>query len=139
MKILLVAATRAELPLLQKQSGLEVKTLVTGVGMVASAFSLGQRLAQEHFDLVINCGIAGAIDRSFHPGEALVVSSDRFYRFGAEDGEQFLSVFDLNLLAPDVPPFKNGLLHGLGKDHFAATTHLREAEGITVQLVHGNA
>jgi hypothetical protein len=70
MKILLVAATRAEIePFLTHFSfsdvpphektirNYQIKVLVTGAGMVPTAFSLGKAFSEEHFDLAINFDI----------------------------------------------------------------------------------
>jgi futalosine hydrolase len=88
MKILLVAATSAEIAPLIAQHGLgshtdsfmlgkyQVKVLITGVGMVSTAFALGQELAKNSYDLAINAGIAGSFDRSIPLGKVLHISDD---------------------------------------------------------------
>ena len=77
MKILLVAATSAEIaPLLTKYflgqntdsftlGKHQVNVLITGVGMVSTAFALGQELTKNAYDLAINAGI-GLSDVSFN-------------------------------------------------------------------------
>ena len=150
MKILLVAATQAEIDLYCRLSGvteehpvvragMEISCLITGVGIAAAAFSLGRHLALNAYDLIIHAGIAGAIDRKLSIGQTVFVRSDMFYKLGAEDGENYLSVFDLGLDNPDEYPFKHGkLFHDFpvfGRDFISTVTSV---EAITVQTIHGN-
>ncbi|MCA5006666.1 futalosine hydrolase [Sphingobacterium bovistauri] len=130
MKTLIVAATRFEIqdtiPLLEEK---QIPFLITGVGMTATAYSLGKALAKDdnHFDIVINVGIAGAIDRTLNLGEVVDVQSDCFYELGAEDGNDFLPIEEL----------------GFAKGNFVSTisqsqANLMKVNAITVNKVHGN-
>jgi futalosine hydrolase len=157
MRILLVAATEAELgPLISEFEFLisELKAnrhvhffkphseiensnseiLITGVGMVATAFALGKHLASNRYDLAVNLGIAGSFDRSIAIGEVLEVRQDTLADFGAEDGDAFLTIGQL----------------GFGEDTFYPSArladlynlfnnfNLKTADAITVNTVHGN-
>ncbi|WP_353129578.1 futalosine hydrolase [Parapedobacter pyrenivorans] len=131
MDILVVAATEAEiLPFLglspQQRQGID--TLVTGVGMVATALAIGQRLASTRYDLLLNVGIAGSFDKSIALGEVVCVVQDTFSELGVEDGDQFV----------------NSELLGLAQCTFISDQRhtmllsLRKCSGITVNTVHGN-
>lgn len=131
MQILIVAATKAEIEPLARVLGDRVDCLITGVGMTATAFALGQRLATQRYDLAINLGIAGSFDREIPLGDVVEISEDTFSELGAEDDERFLSLAGL----------------GFGEVSFAPTTSLSEllpasslpqAKAITVNTVHGN-
>jgi len=106
----------------------QVDTLITGVGMVATAYALGRHLANEKYDLAINLGIAGSFDRSIDLGEVVEVVEDRFSELGAEDGKEFLSIEQL----------------GFGEGVFRSTCNLpgsleiRKVSAVTVNTVHGN-
>ena len=72
MKLLIVAATEAEIaPTLAHfnligNSFIESErfdVVITGVGMVATAIALGQRL-NENYNLVLNVGIAGSFAKN---------------------------------------------------------------------------
>src|SRR5690554_45853 len=97
MRILLVAATDAEIePLLNRKLPEGLDVLVTGVGMVATAFRLGQRLDQNtSYDLILNVGIAGTWDRNLALGTVVNVVEDSIYELGAEDGTEWLSIEEL--------------------------------------------
>ncbi|MBO9676430.1 MAG: futalosine hydrolase [Sphingobacteriaceae bacterium] len=134
MKTLVVAATKAELTFFYQHFNLpdgdfvESKNfdlLITGVGMVATAFALGQYLSPK-YGLVLNLGIAGSFDRSIPLGAVLNITEDTFAEFGAENGDEFLTITDL----------------GFGENHYIAKTQrkieLPQAKGITVNCVTGS-
>lgn len=135
MKLLIVAATFSELaPYYQAfnlphQNFVETSDfdiLITGVGMVATAFAMG-RLAKGEYSLALNVGIAGAFDRNLVLGEVVYVTDDRMAELGAEDHGRFMSIEEL----------------GFGKSRFRSTSDLRlnlkEVHSITMNKVHGNA
>jgi len=133
MNVLIIAATENEIgPFLQlperQRSGVEV--LVTGVGMVATAFAVGKKLTSNHYDLLLNVGIAGSFDRSIPLGDLVCVYEDTFAELGAQDGDDFL---DSNRLGLGQHSFQ-GIQQG-----YQALDPLRKCRGITVNKVHGNA
>ncbi|MGV3509722.1 MAG: futalosine hydrolase [Sphingobacteriaceae bacterium] len=137
MKILLVAATQLEIePTIFHINELEnkynnsIKILITGVGMTATAFSLGRELAINQYDLAINAGIAGAFDRALNPGEVVSVSLDCFAELGAEDGENFLSIDELGFGKSSIKPDQ--------QYNHPIISSLKKARSITVNKVHGN-
>lgn len=143
MNILLVVATQPEIaPLLLKYnastesdgfkiSSHTIKVLITGVGMVATAFALGKHLALKKYDLAINAGIAGSFDFNLALGDVLIVNEDVFADQGAENGDDFLSISEMGFgESRQVPTIVNaGSLN---------TYNLKQARAITVNKVHGN-
>ena len=143
-KVLIVAATKQEItPLLQyysivatgeglfmAQSGDELAVLITGVGMVNTAFQMG-RISQTTFDYVLNLGIAGAFNRTIKLGEVVNVEEDTIAEMGAEAGTDFIKYADLNLGGTNI--YKNA--SNLNNPHIAK---LRAVRAITVNKVHGN-
>lgn len=128
MEILLVAATQPEIQPLLDHFGEEkpFDVLITGVGMVATAFALGQQFAQKKYDLAINLGIAGSFDRTLNLGEVVEIEQDTLSELGAEDDNQFLSI--------DVLKF--------GESTFRSTYPMlllsaKKVKAITVNTVHG--
>jgi len=150
MRILIVAATEPEIgkfkedarfaifdcdqdshstPAMKKACDkLDITFLVTGVGMVATAFALGRHLAINQYDLAINLGIAGSFDRSIPLGEVVEITEDSFAELGAEDDEDFITIEQL----------------GFGESAFRSTyslpekLNIKKATAITVNTVHGN-
>jgi len=138
MKVLIVAATRAELSGVYTSYNLPeenfVETphfdlLITGVGMTATAFALGKHL-HSGYSLVLNLGIAGCFDHTIPLGGLLNITADTFSELGAEDKDDFLPIETL----------------GFGKSTYVpgqliANNELNQlppVKGITVNKVHGN-
>ena len=139
MRILVVAATSFEVESLKSEVGsrksdsglktLDLELLITGVGMVATAFALGKHLADHQYDLVINLGIAGSFDRGIAFREIVEVVEDQLAELGAEDDEAFLPIETL----------------GFGESIFKTDTRLssytnqqlKQVTAITVNTVHG--
>ena len=120
-----------------KRDEMDVSILVTGVGMVNTAFALGHVLANHKFNLVINAGIAGAFDPAIKVGEVVQVVSEQFGDLGVEEKDgQFTDVFEMGLINSDQLPFKNGLLVNEASTAF---NFLPLARGLTVNKVHGTA
>ena len=139
MKILLVAATKAELTDVFTHFDLpnenfvqqaEFDILITGVGITATAFALGKHLNND-YDLVLNVGIAGSFDQQIALGSLVNIEEDTFGDLGAEDNNSFLTLEDL----------------GLGKITYQSTykttnsktAPLQKVKSITVNKAHGNA
>ncbi|WP_421945718.1 futalosine hydrolase [Pedobacter sp.] len=134
MKTLVVAATKAELAFLYQHFSLQegdfieekkFDVLITGVGMVATAFSLGRHLSAK-YNLVLNLGIAGCFDRNIELGKVVNITQDTFAELGAEDGDNFLTITDL------------GFGESTYKSKNNINTDLLQVSGITVNRVSGN-
>jgi len=154
MRILIVAATELEMApvvtnlrrvsdggqrlIAYTYAGHEVDVLTTGVGMVATAAWCSWTLAQKRYDLGLNFGLCGSFDWALEPDHVVHVVSDRFAELGAEDGERFLTIQELNLLGSEEFPFSGGRLANLHPPANATLNGLRTVNGITVNTVHGN-
>ena len=136
MRILVVAATLFEVESLKfkVESGalnfkpLTFNFLITGAGMVATAFAMGKHLAVNQYDLAINLGIAGSFSKDIALGDVVEIVEDTFAELGAEDDEDFITIDKL----------------GFGESSFRSTYpvpehfHIKKANAITVNTAHGN-
>lgn len=154
MRILVVSATPFEIaPLVGRMRhasdtglrsaayrfrGHAVEVLTTGVGMVATSAWCSRACAGEHFDLALNFGLCGSFDPSLAAGTVVHVTADRLAELGAEDGDSFLTVHELNLLGENDFPFEAGMLVNAAPPPLAPLSELRTVAGITVSTVHGN-
>jgi futalosine hydrolase len=154
MKILLVAATLFEIrPFLSKLANHEdendpvlhynlkdtsIDVLVTGMGMVQAAYYLGKQFATTRYDMAINAGIGGSYSEELKIGEVVHVTEECMTDLGAEEGENFLSLFDLGLMDPDTLPFHNGRLINKIQINTPVITKLTRVRGATSSTVHGN-
>jgi futalosine hydrolase len=140
MRILIVTATEKEISRFEiGNSKLEIDFLVTGVGIAATSYSLTKALLKNKYDLAINAGIAGSFREEIKTGEVVLVVTDAFADLGAQDGDSFLSIFDIGLQKADMFPFWNEKLKPeLNFEKLKSTDSLKKVSGITVNTVHGN-
>lgn len=134
MKLLIVAATTAEitpflahfkLPSTSFIVADKFDVLITGVGMVATAFALGQTL-NNNYKLVVNVGIAGSFTRGLNLGEIVQITKDTLAELGAEDRENFIPLPEL------------GFGENAFESSFSGKLDLKKIQGITVNKVHGH-
>ena len=147
MRILIVAATKPEIvPVLSRMystpigetcvdsythGAYDVDVIITGIGMVATAVWCSRALTQTPYDLALNLGICGSFDKALAPGTVVHVVSDRIPELGAEDGDQFMTLGEMELAGEseftNTSPPKN-----------PALDPLPTVSGITVNTAHGN-
>ena len=146
MKILIVSATKFEVnPLLEKMAAvqasdsglfaakyqkLEIDFLITGVGMVATAYYSGKAI-NDSYDVAFNLGICGSFNSNLEIGTVVNVYEDCFSELGAEDGDESLSLEDLKL--DGVTKIKNN-----SGAMSVEIEKLPKVNGITVNTSHGN-
>lgn len=147
MNILIVSATVLEVkPLLdfleikdpitginqceKNLNNINIKILITGVGMVNTALMMGKYMNQS-YDLAFNVGICGSFNRNNSIGEVIIVTKDVISEMGAEDDTDFLTFEELGL--PGNIEFEINKVPTI-----IAELKLKKAKGITVNTVHGN-
>ena len=116
----------------------DVDVLTTGVGMIATAVWCSRTFAAEHYDLALNVGLCGSFNASLTAPDVVHVTSDRIAELGAEDGDDFLTIHQLQLLGENEFPFDRGMLVNANPPQLPPLTALRSVTGITVNTVHGN-
>lgn len=145
MNVLLVSATEVEvrgfLDIMERFEPVvpwQIEVCICGVGMVQAGVNLAYRLQQHKPDLILNAGIAGAIDTALLIGEVVWVKQDAFFGFGVDSPEGFQSAFNIGLAKPDEFPFRNGRLIASALPLPLQNQPIRSVDGITVQTVHGD-
>lgn len=108
----------------------QVQVLITGVGMVNTAFMMG-RYMNSLYDAVVNVGVCGAFDENLFLGQLVSVTKDTISEMGAEDGDDFLTYDQLNLSGTHV-------FESINTHNYFNVNHLKQVSGITVNTVHGN-
>lgn len=153
MKLLVVAATCPEIkPLLLSLGQNEVKEfcmkaisyhklsidiLITGVGLMHTAYFMGKVLANNTYNLALQFGIAGSFRKEIALGAAVNVVEEAVADLGAEDKENFLDATELHLLPPDQFPYHAGRLRNETPDSAYVISALKKVKGISVNKVHG--
>jgi futalosine hydrolase len=138
MRTLVVAATESEIAPLLLQRPPDLDILITGVGMVATATHCSRALTTARYGLVLNLGVCGAFDPALTPGTVVHVTSDRLPELGAEDGDRFLSIHDLQLLGENEFPFEGGALVNNRPPANPIIASLPAVSAVTVNTVHGS-
>lgn len=149
MKILIVTASWMEVKLIAdelKQSqktnnkyckyhyaGNDIDILVTGIGAISATFHLTSVLLENFYNLVLNIGIAGSLNRNLKIGEVVNVISEKFVDLGIEKEDGFYTLFDSGFLQPNEFPFEEGLL----KSSFTnGWVDLKKVNGATSSKYH---
>ena len=150
MLVTFVAATAFEIAPLQKHleeqyetveayhykgKKLRIHLLISGVGMVNTAYALGRYLAFEKPQILINAGIAGAFNDRLKIGDVVNVVSERFADLGVEEADaSFTDVYELGLIDQNQAPYVDGQLWS---EDGKANHFLPQVQGLTVNKVHG--
>lgn len=139
MKLLIVAATEGEIgPLLNSGRDKAFDVQITGVGMVATAYTLTKYLTDNKYDLVLQAGVGGSYDKTIELGSLVFVTSEQYGDLGAEDHDDYLDIYDMGLKGKDEFPFQGGrLITPILPVH--NNILLRRVSGLTVNTVSGNA
>ena len=151
MNILLVSATMREIePLIEhfrlksvqmnmfsgKINGHRMDCLITGVGLVATTYSLTIALVKKKYQLLLNVGIAGSFHTSYPTGAVVEVINEHLADFGVDDNGVFRHVFDEKFIERDDFPFRDGILANPVKHHF--TSSFPDVTGVTVNTTSGS-
>lgn len=155
MNILIVSATYLEIePLLllfnfKKEVNQKLKqytyenhnidVLIPGVGMTCTAYWLGKTLTSKLYDSAINVGLAGSFTDSINIGDVVNITSDQISELGAEDGESFLSLIDMDLIMDEDFTLNNGEMENTICIDNPTIHSLQKAKAITVNTTHGDS
>jgi len=155
MKILIVAATSTEVSRSFKSAiineddtgkivnfrfgQLDLTLLITGPGMVPTAFLMGRVLAAEKFDLAIDLGIAGSFNEEISIGETVHIISDLLAEAGADSADGFIPLYSMKMARPYKPDFSgnDGLIMNTSYPKLASVTSLRTVSAVTVNTISG--
>jgi futalosine hydrolase len=150
LRILLVTATQAETDTLRIIQGMkeipegfsfgtcEINPLVTGVGLVSTAWAMTKWIASgSKPDLALNLGIAGSYSDELAPGDIVVPVSDCFADAGVDTGRNFLTLAEAGLEDPDRFPFRGGRIIAENRFVTKAVELLRPVSAITVNTATG--
>lgn len=153
MNILIVSATYLEIePLLThfkfvEQSNQKLRkytynnhqidVLIPGVGMTCTAYWMGKTLNTTLYDCAMNLGLAGSFNDDIKIGDVVNVVSDRISELGAQDGEKFLSLIDMDLIEDEDFTLVNGeMINSIPLENKIISS-LKSVRGISVNTTHG--
>lgn len=87
-----------------ESSRMQVSFHKSGVGILATTFSLSKLIVEVQPDLIIQIGIAGSFEKKWL-GKTVVVKDEFMGDLGVEENNQFKDLFDLKLQAANEDPF----------------------------------
>jgi futalosine hydrolase len=113
-----------------------LETLITGVGGIATTWSLMRQIGSGRPDLVVQAGIAGTLrDRKL--GEVFMIEADELADIGVWEEGRFKTVFDMGFVDFDGGPFAHGRLVNPYRQ-LMALTGLEAVAGLTVNEITTN-
>lgn len=153
LKILIVAATAKESAFLVSgklkkstphlisvtaTNAFHVDLLITGPGIVATTFGMTKVLENNDYQLAINIGICGSLDKTLRPVKLVNITSDQFGDFGIENNLEFVPAFSTGLFPNQAGIHTKGVLKSTNKLNISSLKAIPKRNGITVQKVHGS-
>lgn len=154
MNILIVSATTVEIrPLLKvlrqekrvdanlssyNYKDMNLDVLITGLGMVQTAYLMGRAFGRKEYHAAMNFGIAGSYRKDLEIGQVVNIVRDQFPEMGSDSGEYFLSLIDLKLLEENSFPFRNGEIENSIPIAGRTINKLYKACSITVNRAHSS-
>jgi futalosine hydrolase len=143
MKVVITSATNLELNRIRKDmkpeylngsKSLNVIFNVSGVGMLATCFSLTKLIYDQKPDLIIQAGIAGCFDSEIFLAEVVAVKDEVAGDIGVEENGVFSDLFDMNFQKENEFPFTNKNLVNPWLSKYNLL-QLEEIAGITVNEI----
>jgi futalosine hydrolase len=154
MKLLIVSATSFEItPLINElifiknhspnfskyyYKGLNIDVLITGIGMVPTAYYLGKILATNKYDLAFNLGICGSFNPELNIGELVNVTNDIFSELGIESGSELILSEELKLSEQYYFSTPYNFIINKYISDYPLFENIKKVKGITVNTISGN-
>ncbi len=118
----------------EKSRRLKIYFHQSGVGMMATTFSLTKLIAEEKPDLIIQAGMAGCFDTDISLGKVVVVEKEIEGNLGVEENGKWRDLFNLKLEKPNYHPYVKRTLPNLNIEKLNLLK-LKAVAGITVNEV----
>jgi futalosine hydrolase len=114
MQLLLCASTEFEIrpviDFIDTQNTNNITVLITGVGMMATTYSLTRAIHSSRPDFIIQAGVGGCLDKRLPLSKVVFVENESLGDVGVEENGIFKNLFDLRLLDRNTFPWRDGKL-----------------------------
>lgn len=128
----------ATLPLGELVTGIrensDIGIIRCGVGMMTTAYYLGNLLNRINPELLIQVGVAGSFDIDLDLGQVVTVKDQQYGDCGVLSGGMLWDIFDLNLAGLEDGPFGEGRLSN-PKTAYPGTEDLPCVSGVSVNRI----
>jgi futalosine hydrolase len=140
--LLLCAATEFEIQnilafMKSNQVEKRVHMLITGVGILNTAYALTKKIYEIKPTLIIQAGIGGSLDPLINLSKVFAIKEETLGDFGVMENGSFRSIADLHLMDQNSFPWNKGKLSN-PNTMLLATTGLPFQNGVTVQEITTN-
>lgn len=143
MRVIVTAATTGEwMPCFAKIDKLytessnrfKINFHQSGVGMLATTFSLTKLLMDEKPDLIIQIGLAGCFDTSVPLGNVFFINKEIAGDIGVEENGEWKDIFNMKLEKSNYPPYEKKMLINPNTEKLNLLK-LKPVTGITVNEI----
>jgi len=119
MNCLVIAATPIEIrPLLEKlkegnipiSNSIQLDVLITGIGLLATSYSLQKQIQLKRPDLIIQAGVGGCFDKKMKLGRVFIIKKEAIADQSVVELNALKTLFDLDLVPANQPPYQKGWL-----------------------------
>jgi futalosine hydrolase len=140
MQLLLCASTEFEIrptiDFIRQENIREADVLITGVGMMATTYSITKSILNKRPDFILQAGVAGCLNEQLPLTKIVIIENEHIGDLGVEENASFKTLFDLKLLDQNSLPWKNGKLSNTVES--LKSTGLTIVDGVTVNEISTN-
>lgn len=140
MQLLLCAATEFEIQptinFIREEKIQNVQVLITGVGMMATAYTLTKNILKTKPDFILQAGVAGGLNKNLPLTKTVLIENENIGDLGVEEDRNFKTIFDLHLLQKNSFPWKDGRLPN--NIDVLKQAGLSIADGVTINEISTN-
>jgi len=140
MQLLVCASTEFELrptiEFVQKEKIQGVDILITGVGMMATTYTLTTHILNKRPDFILQAGVAGCLDQGLPLTKIVLIENENIGDLGVQENGIFKTLFDLNLLEKSSYPWMDRKLPN--NVEALKTTALKIVDAVTVNEISTN-
>jgi futalosine hydrolase len=142
MNCLVIAATPIEIrPLLEKlkegnipiSNSIQLDVLITGIGLLATSYSLQKQIQLKRPDLIIQAGVGGCFDKKMKLGRVFIIKKEAIADQSVVELNALKTLFDLDLVPANQPPYQKGWL--VNPHPIVKKLRLPKATGISVNEI----
>ena len=141
MNCLIIAATPIEIaPFIRAlQKGAvtskkwEVDVLITGIGLLATSYTLQKQIQLKRPDLIIQAGVGGCFKKEFPLGKVVLIKKETIADQSVIELNALKTLFDLKLVPANQFPYKKGWLEN--NNPLLKRVRLPKVKGISVNEI----
>jgi futalosine hydrolase len=140
MQLLVCASTEFEIKptikFAREENIQNVEILITGVGMMATTYSLTKALLNKRPDFILQAGVGGCLNEKLPLSKIVLIENENIGDLGVDENGSFKTLFDLKLLDENSFPWKKRKLSN--NVEVFKSTGLTIVDGVTVNEISTN-